>query len=144
MSTNKINTEDRLDLFILISSVLTGYEKTVLWGTGMAEQYLATADEKLGIEETDKLLTYGKDAAKLLDNDALKVKARAVIKLWYLAQWSLGTPPSLFSISPSAYTEALAWRAMGGHPQGARQQGFASWSNPPIGATEESSKEKTS
>jgi len=142
MSTNRINTEDRLDLFILISSVLTGYEQTVLWGTGMAEQYLAKVDKELGVNMTDKLLAYGNDAANLLDDDTLRAEARAVMKLWYLAQWCVGLPPPLyavFSVSPTAYTESLAWRAMGGHPQGARQQGFASWSNPPIGAEEKTS-----
>ena len=129
-----------LDQFILVSSVLTGYEQTTLHGTGMAEAYLAKLEKECGEAMTEEILGFGELAGELLSNDdTLAGVARALIKLWYLGQWCVGKPPvpAVFSESPNAYTQGLAWRAMGGHPQGAKQQGFGSWSFPPVGSEEE-------
>ena len=86
------------------------------------------------------LLTYVDQTDRIFDEahlEPLAVLARAVIKLWYLGMWSPGPPSGPapdFVISAEAYKEALAWTAMGGHVQGGKQQGYASWSVPPVGA----------
>jgi len=124
-----------LKKFVNLSSALTGYKQNELWGTGMAEMYLDKLEHEVGPEITAALFQYIDDPAQLLKDARLGPVARALIKLWYLGQWCVGQEKpgeAAFAISPSAYTQSLAWRAMGGHPQGARQQGFASWATPPV------------
>lgn len=62
---------------------------------------------------------------RIFDDATLGPLARNLIQLWYLGQW--GFPV----ISAQAYQEGLVWKAIGAHPQGAKQQGFGTWSSPP-------------
>jgi hypothetical protein len=76
---------------------------------------------------------------------------RNLIRMWYVGQWKKlpdGWGQNFFSnddlkefdefarnvdriISPTAYTEGLAWKAAGVNPMGAREPGFASWAEKP-------------
>jgi hypothetical protein len=127
----------QLARFIKLSSALTGYDEVALWGTGMAEEYLAALMRGAGANG-DVLLTYAGDPERLFREPHLADLAgiaRAVIKLWYLGQWQVGRAQGIvFSLSPQAYQAALAYPAMGGHPPGAKQPGYGSWSVPPLGA----------
>lgn len=132
MSSEEASRKNALNRFISLSSGLTGYEENALWGTGQAELYFDTLCNEVNTATVDDLLH--SDPDKAIHNERLQPIARAVIKLWYLGQWCVGQQrpdEAAFSLSPPAYTQALAWQAMGGHPQGARQQGYASWAKPP-------------
>jgi len=125
----------QLQRFVEISCGITGYEVTALWGTGQAEEYFNYVQEQIGDERMAGLLEQTGDATAVMQG-TFGAEARAIIKLWYLGTWHIGPVPDgtvTFRISPQAYVESLAWTAMGGHPQGARQPGFRSWSVPPVG-----------
>lgn len=125
----------QLERFVEISSGITGYEQTALWGTGQAEEYFCYAQDQIGQDRMAGLLEQPNDATGIMQG-TYGAEARAIIKLWYLGTWQIGpVPPGnvTFRISPQAYVESLAWTAMGGHPQGAKQTGFRSWSVPPVG-----------
>lgn len=120
----------RLEQFVQISALLTGYEQTKLWGTGMAAPYLDKIDRsEVPAADVTRLLEHGIDVAVPLDNQTLGPLAKNVIKLWYLGVWA----DEFFPMSGPAFVQGLAWEALGGHPQGAKQAGFASWARPPIG-----------
>jgi hypothetical protein len=142
MTERKATDRTHLERFVQLSAALTGYDEVTLWGTGMADEYLKTLMLQAG-SNGNVLLTYADDVERIFDEshlEPLAVLGRAVIKLWYLGMWIKGPAPSgvpVFVTSPEAYKEALAWTAMGGHVQGGKQQGYGSWSLPPVGAEEE-------
>jgi hypothetical protein len=144
---------ERSDLFIDLSAVLTGFDRTQLVGTGVAGQYLRTLEEVVPGPVLDDLLSaYQKlpagdirEAAitsDILDDPNLGPVARNLILLWYCGTWKAlpddwrmvhGTS-SLDTdrvISGEAYVAGLQWVAAGAHPMGARQQGFGSWALAP-------------
>ncbi len=140
MSDIVASDRTQLERFVQLSAALTGYDEVTLWGTGMAQDYLHQLMIQAG-SNGNVLLTYAHQPDRIFDEPQLAelaVLARAVIKLWYLGMWSTGMPGAdpVFVISPEAYREALAWTAKGGHVQGGKQQGYASWSVPPVGAEE--------
>jgi hypothetical protein len=68
--------------------------------------------------------------------------ARNIIKMWYTGNWAqlpqawrnqhgAGARDVDHVISSQAYQEGLVWRAIGTHPQGAKQPGFGTWALPP-------------
>lgn len=125
-----------LETFVRLSSGLTGYSVTELWGTGMAQKYFEVVLNATWKDAVLNMLNRADDPQGLMGDHLLGPVARAVIKLWYLGQWHIDKVPPLhvaFSVSPDAYVQSLAWQAMGGHPQGARQPGYGSWSVPPVG-----------
>jgi hypothetical protein len=124
--------------FIEASVILTGFERFDLLGTGVAEEYfkfLQHAAENAALEQVCERVCGAKtddDIGELLQDAQLGPLARNLIKLWYLGQWFGELPPGANSIlSAESYKEGLVWRAIGAHPQGAKQQGFAAWSEPP-------------
>lgn len=146
----------RLDSFIGLSAELTAFTAFDLYGTGLAERYLATLDTILGAELTDVLLqAYAAlpppvpAAARatalrvtILGDELLGDVARALIKLWYSGTWfelptawteRFGPKPAdaTFVVSPDAYVEGLLWKAIGAHPAGAKAPGYGSWADPP-------------
>lgn len=134
------STDDAVAEFVRLSSALTGYEETTLWGTGMAKAYHDYVQQALDPGELERLLN-DKDPVKQRMKGAHGGELRAIIKLWYLGTWQVGPFPELevsYPIAPQAYVEALAWKAMGGHPQGAKQPGYESWKYPPVGVITES------
>ncbi|MEE4174400.1 MAG: hypothetical protein V2I57_09140 [Xanthomonadales bacterium] len=124
--------------FVALSSALTGYEETTLWGTGMARVYHDFVAEALDPGELERLLRNSSPVDRMMQG-AHGGELRAIIKLWYLGTWQVGPFPTdgsvTYPIAPQAYVEALAWKAMGGHPQGAKQPGYASWTVPPVGVS---------
>lgn len=132
-------TDASVARFVQLSSALTGYEETALWGTGMAQVYFAFVEHALAPGELQRILD-DTDPVEQRMQGAHGGELRAIIKLWYLGTWQIGKFPGgqvSYPIAPQAYVEALAWKAMGGHPQGAKQPGYASWKVPPVGAVVE-------
>lgn len=145
----------RMSAFLALSSVLTGFSRFDLKGTGVAQEYLATlwrivpepAQELLdawqsieqapppgGVEEGVR--------TRILDDPRLGPVAQNVITMWYTGLWvplpdawhyAYGTPRADVShvVSALAYQESLVWKAAGTHPMGARQPGFGTWALPP-------------
>ena len=127
--------DDSVARFVQLSSALTGYEETTLWGTGLAEAYFDYVEGALAPGELQRILEDMDPVAQRMQG-AHGGELRAIIKLWYLGTWQLGKFPGgqvSYPIAPQAYVEALAWKAMGGHPQGAKQPGYGSWTVPPVG-----------
>lgn len=126
--------------FVKISEVLTGFSSFELYGTGQVSAYynfvLDEAREEL-VELMDLVAYLPTDEGncerfireKILSDHDLGKLARCLIKLWYLGVWESGKEPII--LSAESYKEGLVWLAIGAHPQGAKQQGFGSWSEPP-------------
>lgn len=156
---------NELDDFIAISVPLTGYSKVELQTTGLCAEYLKALNDILGATLLKEWLsvattllkdTGGKAPAvdkairqQLLASLKYGPITRNVIQLWYWGSW-LPLPKDWvaaygkgikhndnYFISPAAYKEGLVWKAMGGHPQGAKQPGFGSWEVAPLSATAE-------
>jgi hypothetical protein len=147
-----------MDDFVAISTVLTGYSRAELFGTGCADEYwhqvrrvvpahiLAEFLENASKLESDQKIDPEAVAREIrthyLASEKLGPVARTLIQLWYLGQW-VPLPPawrrsfgaSRFDvsrvISVLAYKEGLVWDAIGAHPMGAKQQGFGSWAKEP-------------
>jgi hypothetical protein len=146
MSHEVLSENQRLEKFVQLSSTLTGYGPNTLWGTGLAQNYYDFVVKNVSDGVMAGLLNYADDADQVFNDNTLFGDhplwnyARAVIKLWYLGQWTVGKVPSgqvALPVSAETFVEALAWRSMGGHTQGAKQQGYGSWTKPPTGMGEE-------
>ncbi|AZL60759.1 hypothetical protein EI545_19195 [Tabrizicola piscis] len=147
-----------IDDFVAISTVLTGYSRAELFGTGCADEYwhqfrrvvpdhiliefFNGAAKLERLQETDPQAVALEIRSRYLSSEKLGPLARTLIQLWYLGQW-VPLPPSWRSrfgasrfdvarvISVLAYKEGLVWDAIGAHPMGAKQQGFGSWAEAP-------------
>ena len=144
---------ERLESFIALSSLLTGFNEAQLWGTGVAEQHLNTLDEVLGAVLTDELLVAfqrlpvdnrleANMSSTVLADERLGPVARNLIILWYTGTWTalpddwratFGASPldTTRTTSGAAYRAGLQWVVAGGHAPGASHQGFGSWSIAP-------------
>lgn len=147
--------------FVALSVVLTGFDDAELWGTGMVDPYLNWLRSVVGDQRTGDLLSASQatiDAAggkpavlerlflmNILQDDALGPLARNLIVLWYLGQWNqlpadwrdqhgASALDQTCIISPDAYVQGLAWKAIHTHPTGAKMPGYGSWALPPVGA----------
>ena len=146
-----------MDAFLDFSQAVTGFSKLRLRGTGQADEYYATVADVAGAAVLDALLDAwaraqeeadrGDDLDDVLRRDVfddaqLGPIARNVIKLWYVGMWyelpkewsdAYGARERdvTFTVSPTAYTEALLWPAMGTNPPGAKAPGYGSWTGPP-------------
>ncbi|WP_013334257.1 hypothetical protein [Gloeothece verrucosa] len=146
------------DYFLNLSVVLTGYSRFHLLGTGFAESYFKTIQDIIGEEIFGELLNTfhhlelekisesffnDKFRAEILASEKLGPIARNIIKVWYMATWyalptswrdNYGTKPKdhTFIIDPQAYPEGLIWPTLGVNPPGAKGQGYATWSEPPL------------
>jgi hypothetical protein len=108
------------EAFLDASARLTGFGRAELLGTGCAGEYWDVVRENAPETALAALLAGEESAA-----DA------AVIELWYIGQWRgvMGTDSRV--VSARAYREGLVWGLFGGHPLGAKQQGYGAWSLPP-------------
>lgn len=147
--------------FVALSVVLTGFDDAELWGTGMVDPYLDWLRSVVGDQRTGDLLSAshatidaagGKPAVlerlflmNILEDEALGPLARNLIVLWYLGQWNqlpadwrdvhgASALDQTCIISPDAYVQGLAWKAIHAHPTGAKMPGYGSWALPPVGA----------
>jgi hypothetical protein len=152
-------TGDRLERFVGLSALLTGFGPVHLLGTGMAEIYLRATEAALPAGVLDELLdAFGRLPAEpaqsggtdpeaaagqaILGDAKLGPVARTVILLWYRGTWTAlpeawratyGASPldTDHVVSAEAYQAGLQWAAAGAHPSGARPQGYDAWASPP-------------
>lgn len=144
----------RSDQFIELSALLTGFGPVALRGTGMTDAYVGALDSILPAGTLDELLAAGsrlpaeggREAAvgsAILGDPKLGPVARNVILLWYCGAWTAlpaawraayGASPLDVDhvVSADSYQAGLQWLVAGGHPAGARQQGYGAWSQPPL------------
>lgn len=147
--------------FLALSVILTGFDDAELWGTGMIDEYLGWLLGTVGDRFTGELLSatqYAIDEAKgdhaqlellvrenILADPLLGPIARNLIVLWYLGQWNqlpadwrdahgASALDQTCIVSPDAYVQGLAWKAIYTHPTGAKMPGYASWALTPYGA----------
>ena len=149
--------------FLMLSALLTGYDRAELQGTGCAEDYWAHFRKVIPPEILTAFLVPVPEIAgceghaapgprerdrrvreTYLADERLGQPARALIQLWYLGQWrplpqdwrrAYGASRHDVAkvISTRAYREGLVWDAIGAHPMGAKQQGFGAWAAEPPG-----------
>ena len=136
--------------FVALSAELTGFSEGEVWGTGQADAHLAELTAIVGQAFVARLLQAGWQArgepallvATVMSDPDLRPLARNIVVLWYLGQWDQlprdwrdrngASPLDVDHVpSPASYREGLVWTAIGAHPMGAKQMGFASWATPP-------------
>ncbi|CAM4203455.1 sorbitol dehydrogenase family protein [Serratia silvae] len=144
MSDEQLASDAALQQFIDLSRLLTGFDRFELLGTGQAAFYYDWVQTHAAERFATLLATYGElpaDAAQhssfvkthLLGSEKLSTLVRSIIKLWYLGQWySPDNPKDTQIPSANSYQQGLVWNAIHAHPQGAKQQGFGAWSEPPV------------
>lgn len=152
--------KDSKEHFLSLSVILTGFDRAELLGTGLIEEYYQQVVNVVGEAIGHELWAIAQNLIKhtgadlddmirreLMASTKFGPIARNIIQLWYWGSWiempqiwrnQYGTNPpnpqqyeTRFT-SPTAYQEGLIWKAMFTHPQGAKQPGFGSWSNPPL------------
>jgi hypothetical protein len=144
--------DERVERFLDLSVLLTGFGRVELLGTGMLEDYLGAVDDVLPAGLLDELFVAyealparDREAAAgfaIFDDATLGPVARNLILLWYCGTWTQlpedwrrlhGTSPldTHRVVSPASYLAGLQWVAAGAHPVGARQQGYGAWAVPP-------------
>lgn len=145
--------QDRLETFLGLSTLLTGFSRLRLLGTGMARDYLHALDEILPRGFVDELLGVferlpaGSDleasvSAQLLNDAKLGPIARNIILLWYCGSWTqlpdawraqygAAAEDVRHVVSAKAYQAGLQWVVAGAHAAGGQQQGFGAWSLAP-------------
>ncbi len=148
-----------LDQFVALSVALTGFTAAELHGTGLVGTYYAllpsiVGDAMFGDFMTrwiytderaagDEALLHQLVKDQILDDPDFGPLARNLAAVWYTGQWNqlpadwrnrhgAWANDQTFIVSPAAYTEGLVWKAIGAHPQAARQQGYGSWALPPV------------
>ncbi|HEV3382009.1 MAG TPA: hypothetical protein VG142_13650 [Trebonia sp.] len=148
-----VAADERADVFLRLSELLTGFGAIDLLGTGLAGRYLRAIDDILPPGVLDELaaafsrLPSGPDreaaaATTILADQKLGPVARNIILMWYRGTWArlpeewrsaYGTSPSDTDhvVSAEAYQAGLQWVAAGAHPAGARQQGYGAWAAAP-------------
>lgn len=156
-----VPTDEIRHRFVALSVILTGFDDAELWGTGMVDPYLGWLLGTVGDQFTGDLLSESQDAIDAAKGDHAMLEAlvreniladatlgpiaRNLIVLWYLGQWNqlpadwrdahgASALDQTCIISPDAYAQGLAWKAIHTHPTGAKMPGYASWSLTPYGA----------
>jgi hypothetical protein len=143
---------DRLQNFVAMSTVLTGFQSSVIAPSldpiDLKQLYLDTADKEAGAALVDQLLaqflSLQGQPAQTIANTLLgtadpnpaqtALLARSLLKLWYLGSWFPPTNPASGQgnvVSANAYIGGLAWRAAQAHPMGYSQMTFGYWASPP-------------
>ncbi len=139
----------RLDGFVGLSVLLTGFDAVELLGTGMAAAYLAVLDAVLPEDVVGDLMSAYRQLprgpereraaeAEILGDPRLGPVARNLIVLWYCGAWTqlpaawraaFGASPLDTSrvVSAAAYQAGLQWLAAGAHAAGANPQGYGAW-----------------
>ena len=144
---------ERLESFVALSSLLTGFDEVRLWGSGVAEEHLNVLDDVVAADVVSGLIAAferlptdsGREnaaAATILGDPRLGPVARNLIVLWYSGVWTqlpaawreaYGASPldTTRVTSGAAYRAGLQWPVAGAHPPGASHQGFGSWALEP-------------
>jgi Membrane bound FAD containing D-sorbitol dehydrogenase len=142
-----------LDLFVKLSGALTGIDALQLAPSvdtiQIKRAYFKQAKSDPGFEGLMQIARAnsadpGGAADKIMNSADQKIKylGRAIILAWYLGAWYQPTvlaqtpPPSLVTplkvVSPTAYTQAWAWRVAQAHPMGYSELRFGYWSDEPL------------
>jgi len=142
-----------LDLFVRLSAALTGIDALQLAPLRDPLQikrvYFKQAKSDPAFESLMQIVRANPDdpagaAGKIMNDPDPKIKylGRSIILAWYLGAWYQPTvlaqtpPPSsvvpLKIISPTAYTQAWAWRVAQAHPMGYSELRFGYWSDEPL------------
>ena len=151
--------------FKAMSAAFTGFSESTLQGTGLNDIYLQTVTNALNATLVEELTALY--ATLVLENpdDPAGLKqamrhqifaspkwgplAQNIIQLWYTGSWNqmsqawtLAYGPFFpndvsMIVSSDSYKQGLIWKAVGAHPMGAKQEGFASWAYPPPSAPEQ-------
>ena len=147
------------DTFLEFSSVLTGFNRLTLEGTGQVDVYAAQLLAVVGSETCSSFLNAARSALSHDDEQArdhailVSVWASPVfgplltnlVTMWYVGEW-LALPSDWYTIqnrtpnssdthvvvSAESYREGLVWRAAGAHPPGAKPTGFGGWGLKPV------------
>jgi hypothetical protein len=150
------------EVFLTLSSVLTGFSPLELRGTGNAEPLLDFLWTLLGPDICGELLTSAAAAlapideaererairATLWTSPKLGPVVQALVRLWYTGKWNPlpaqwqetyrwdhpDPHASAVNLSPQAYIESLVFAAIDAHPPGAKPGGHGSWAYPPAAA----------
>jgi hypothetical protein len=156
MARNK-EAGGEFDTFSQLSVALTGFSAAELQATGMLRIYFDELGLVLGHAIRQNYFDSELGPADLLADAVWGPLTRNLIRMWYLGQWKKlpdgwghksFNKGNFFSkeelsgfdefnrnvdriISPRAYTEGLAWKAAGINPMGAKEPGFASWTEKP-------------
>lgn len=135
-----------LETFVALSSILTGYPKSTLKPGAdihrLSELYLKTLNAEVPSEVISDLnstflgLSNPNEAsvkAAIVNNSALGLVAKNIIKMWYLGIWyNLNDKPDeSYVISSSAYTNGMVWSTMYAHPMGYSEGNFGYWNTAP-------------
>ncbi len=148
--------ENKLALFMQISSLLTGFEVAELQGTGMGPTYLATVEKETPPDTqaqffaaVAQILQQGAGdpaamniliAAELFPLSCFGGLAQNITTMWYTSQWAPAVSAAINAghieqarnVSAEAYVQGLMWVAADTHPPGAKQPGYGSWASPPV------------
>jgi hypothetical protein len=141
---------DAFDKFSQLSVALTGFSEAELQATGLMRIYFEELGLVLGHGIREKYFDSNLEHASLLSDTLWGPLTRNLIRMWYVGQWKKLPEgwAKRFSkddfngfdefsrnvdriISPRSYTEGLAWKAVGVNPMGAKEPGFASWTERP-------------
>lgn len=151
--TDKSLNDSHFEKFVELSVELTGFTEAELASTGMARDYFDELALVIGEPLTIGFIGESSSLQNLMSHEVFGPIALNVIRMWYLGQWTqlsddwrvkLKKRSQLerdgydeFNrdesrvISAQAYREGLVWSAIGTHPAGAKQPGFATWGAPP-------------
>ena len=141
-----------LDLFVKLSAALTGIDVLLLAPLRDPLQikriYLKQAKSDAAFESLMQIARANPaDPAGAADNimnnkdPKIKYLGRSIILAWYLGAWyqpavlAQTPPPSSLDpkiISPTANTQAWAWRVAQAHPMGYSELRFGYWSDEPL------------
>lgn len=145
----------RLDQFVALSSVLTGFTQDTLappfdpTDPPLKQLYLSTCD-KSSTDTVNQLLAafanLSGQPAQTIANTLLEtgsanpsqtaLMARSINKLWYLGCWyepASTNATQYVVVAMNAYVGGLAWKAMQAHPMGYSELKFGYWnSRPPV------------
>jgi hypothetical protein len=153
---NPLAARETRESFISLSAAITGFAGLELEATGVADLYLRFLASTFP-DVLDRLLatwrTIERDYPETEREAALRVLvmpdpelgpfARTLLGMWFTATWTkmpadwsqaYGDHGDVTAVVAGAYSEGLAWRAGGLHPQGAKPTGFGSWALPPSGS----------
>ena len=132
------------ETFVQLSVAVTGFDRSMITGTGLVDQNLRALRLIAGKEIIDKILSdWDAGNPYSFEPHAIPI-VNNIVRAWYLGKWIALKPKERQALgvrgftaaldhvlSPESYREALAWNVVHAHPPGAKQPGFSSWTEAP-------------